>query len=234
MPIEFKEVYLFSQLNEQQLASLRQGSRQIALTDGQALFQLGDRAKSFYVVKSGKIKLSRLGVNGNEKVIEVVMPGKTFAEALMFSDQPAYPVAAHALGKSEVVAFESSRFLAMLSDSPQTCFRLMGEMSMRLHALLSDIDTLSLRSATERVASYLCQQQFINGKSRISFELDTPKGVLASLLSIKPETLSRIFHSLAEEKIIEVNGQRIDIIDPESLKNYVHASGICPYGSSSR
>ena len=47
--------------------------------------------------------------------------------------------------------------------------------------------------------------------------LDIPKGQLASLLGTSPETLSRIFQKMSEEGLIQVEGKRILLLDPEAL-----------------
>jgi len=48
--------------------------------------------------------------------------------------------------------------------------------------------------------------------------LDLRKSVIASRLSIKPETWSRITRRLAEDGVIAVDGQRITILDLAALQ----------------
>ena len=67
-----------------------------------------------------------------EKVIEIVVAGQTFAEALMFLERPAYPVGAQALQPVELISLDARDFLSMLSESVSTCFVLMADMSRRL------------------------------------------------------------------------------------------------------
>ena len=187
----------------------------------------GDDAKRFFLVLEGQIKLSRLAMNGNEKVIEVVISGHTFAEALMFADKPAYPVSAAAIGKSRLVAVDSHAFLDLLRESTDTCFRVMGDMSMRLRRMIKEIDDLTLQSATGRVAGFLCGKSMFKGQTRVAFDLATPKGVLASRLSVKPETFSRILHNFTDQGLVRVKGGHIEILDVEGLRKHAASSGIC-------
>ena len=92
------------------------------LDDGEALFEQGDPAKRFYLLLRGQIKLFRLSPAGNEKVVDIVVPGGTFAEALMFLEQPLCPVGAVALQASEVVSIDATDFVGMLRESIDTCF----------------------------------------------------------------------------------------------------------------
>ncbi|WP_275096011.1 Crp/Fnr family transcriptional regulator [Sedimenticola hydrogenitrophicus] len=227
MPTELSEAFLFSQLDEGQLERVRKMSSEIRLQDNEALFEVGDEARRFFLVQEGQIKLSRLSMNGNEKVIEVVTAGYTFAEALMFSDKPSYPVRATSIGKSRLIAVDSRGFLDLLRESTDTCFRVMGDMSMRLRRMIKEIDDLTLQSATGRVAGYLCGKSMLKGQTRVAFELATPKGVLASRLSVKPETFSRILHNFTDQGLVKVRGGHIEILDVEGLRKHAESSGVC-------
>jgi len=220
MPIDLRRSHLFSTLNPSQLATVLEGSRVLSLGDGQSLFETGDRATRFYFLESGLIKLSRLSPEGAEKIIDIIQSGSTFAEALMFLDYPTYPVSAAAIGPTRVVSFDNNRFLELLRGSVDTCFRIMGVMSQRLRGLIKEIDDLTLQSATTRLCGMLRLQMERSGGRRIA--LQAPKGVLASRLSIKPETFSRILSNLSAQGIISVQGAQIEILDPCSLTELAH------------
>ncbi|NGZ29276.1 MAG: cyclic nucleotide-binding domain-containing protein, partial [Magnetococcales bacterium] len=83
---------MFADLSSEQLDNLGKSSRDIRLTSGQALFHQGDAAAQFFVLRTGRIKLFRLSEEGHEKVIEIITPGLTFGEAVMFMEQKRYPV----------------------------------------------------------------------------------------------------------------------------------------------
>ena len=173
------------------------------------------------------MKLARLSRSGNEKVIEVVSPGYTFAEALMFGERPGYPVRSTAIGATELIAIDSKRFLELLRESVDTCFRVMADMSVRLRSMIKEIDDLTLQSAKGRIAGFLCGQTLYHGETREAFDLETPKCILASRLSVKPETFSRILHAFSEEGLVKVKGGRIEILNAEGLRAHAESSGVC-------
>jgi len=133
----------------------------------------------------------------------------------MFLHRPNYPVGAQALSASELISIDARDFAEMLKDSVETCFLLLGDMSQRLRGLLREIDELSLHSATCRVAAALLQ---LAAKGSDNFELPIAKQVLASRLSITPETLSRIIKNLTGRRIISVTGSRVSVLDRDALK----------------
>ena len=206
--------FLFADLSEPQLERIARHAVRVRLGEGEALFEQGDSADRFYLLCRGQIKLFRLSPAGNEKVIDIVTPGSTFAEALMFLDRPRYPVGAEALQASEVISIDAGDFADMLRGSVATCFVMMGSMSQRLRALLREIDELSLHSATSRVAAYLVQNA---SDQSDAFNLPVAKQTVASRLSVTPETFSRIIKNLSNDGVIQVVGSRVTICDRPAL-----------------
>jgi CRP-like cAMP-binding protein len=211
---------LFSSLSREQLLQLQPHLSDRGLGQGEHLFLEGQPAESFYLLLKGQIKLYRVSATGGEKVIEIVRPGQTFAEALMFLDRPAYPLTAQTLSAVELVVINSKGFQQLLADSTETCFRVMANISIRLRQLLNEIDALTLQNATLRVVNYLLHliPEGVRGETGIT--LPASKNVIASRLSIQPETLSRIFSVLSSNRLISVDGLTIQIHDIEALRAF--------------
>lgn len=212
---------MFSCLNEDQLQRIIRTAKIFTLQNKQRLFDRGQMAHFFYLVRSGQIKLFRQTSKGDEKIIEIIRPGQMFAEAVMFLINRAYPVYAQALETSQVLGFDINTYLDLLRDSPESCFGLMASMSKRLHRHIDEIDYLTQQNASFRVVYYLLQQTPDENVDP-AIHLTTPKTVIASRLSIKPETLSRILTKLTIQGLIEVHGNDITLSDLAGLKKYLH------------
>jgi CRP-like cAMP-binding protein len=214
-PEDLQKGPLLRPLSPGQLERIARHAVCLQLGEGEALFEQGDPAGRFYLVLKGQIKLYRLSPEGNEKVIEIVTPGSTFAEALMFLNRPHYPVGATAIGNVELISVDAADFVALLKETPLTCFVLLGDMSRRLRVLIGEIDKLSLHSATCRVASYLLGRAEAEGAV---VDLGVPKLVIASRLTVKPETFSRIIRDLSDHGVIRVQARQIEVLDLAALK----------------
>ena len=221
---ELKLSPFFGRLSSEQMDVVAHNAVKLTVPEGKVLFEQTDKADRFFLVLSGQIKLFRLSPDGNEKVIEIVTSGHTFAEALMFMERPQYPVCASALIDAELISIDSHSFASMLRDSIDTCFLLLGDMSQRLRGLIKEIDDLSLQSGTCRVAAYLLKTA---PQESEAFTLEIPKGVMASRLSVKPETFSRIIRRLQEDDILSVDRNQVTIHDLTALKA---AAEICETG----
>ncbi len=211
---------LFSGLEDKELAEIVQRAHLVDLQEGQSLFDQGEPVHHFYFVVDGLIKLYRQSPSGQEKIIELENPGQTFAEALMFNDQPVYPVSAIAMKPSRVISISTRHFREVLARFPELSFRIMGELSLRLHDLIKEIDHLSLMTGRNRVAAYFLDQAALKGDD---FHLDIPKHAIASMLSLQPESFSRLLKELAKRGAIDIQDSHIRILDQDELRR---AAGI--------
>mgnify|MGYP002621043983 CR=1 FL=1 len=218
LPFELRRHHIFAGLDESQLHKVIQSAQIIRLEEDQHLFNAGEDAKHFYLVRNGSIKLYLSSAEGSEKVLHLVKAGETFAEAIMFMDSPIYPVNASALINTEVISFSNKVFREILRDSVDTCFRLMADMSTWLKKQVNEIDALTMLNASLRFTHYLLQQIPPDQHQSISIELEAPKNVIASRLSIQPESLSRILRNLQNQGLIETTGSLIEIRDIDKLR----------------
>lgn len=216
-----RQTMLFGELNDDDFQQICDHARMVEVEDSGLLFEHGQEATEFFFLLSGQMKLTRLSVDGNEKVIDIIRPNQTFAEAAMFLGAGGYPVNAQAVGACRVLCFNAGQYLTCLRDSVDACLALIGRMSQRLHFQLNEIDRLTLHSATYRLVSYLLEQA-PRGERRSELKLGIPKHVIASRLSIKPETLSRILGRLNQSGLIEVHDSQIILSDTEALREHIH------------
>ena len=215
---EFQHVPLFEALDDSQLEQILAATQKIALPAKTTLFERGDPAGHFYMLHSGQIKLFCISSGGDEKVMEILYPKQTFAEAVMFMPQHIYPVSAEAITDSEVFRFDMKLFHALLEKSQESCFRLLSIMSRHLHMRMNEINNLTLHNATYRLVVYLLEQLPDQAEALSAIHLSTPKNIIASRLSIKPETFSRIMMRLNKQALIKVDGNDITLLDVDGLR----------------
>jgi CRP-like cAMP-binding protein len=213
---QIRQNYLFEQLTEAELKRVAEHGSLVELEAGETIFSQGEPCHEFYLVQRGMIKLYRISVDGTEKVMDLVGPKQSFAEAVMFSGN--YPVHADALEPSTVFAFDCKDFMAQLRNNVELCFRLMSSMSRRLHGMINEIDQLTLHSGAQRLAQYLLEQVPEGVVQSPCIRLLVPKLVIASRLGIQPETFSRIMARLRNEGMIETHHDTILLKDLGALR----------------
>lgn len=222
IPNTLKSLPMFHEGSPGQIAALVEATRERRLQKSEILFQRGDPAKGFYVVVSGQVKLAFSSSEGHEKVVDILGPKQTFGEAVMFLDR-AYPVFAQALTDALVLHISQKAVFDLLEHDVSFARNLLAGLSIRLHGLVQDVESLSLRSSTQRLIGYLLQQcgeDGAEGTGPLQCELPTSKQTIASRLNLTPETFSRILHELSTAGLISVQRRHIEIHDVRRLRRF--------------
>lgn len=220
---ELSRIPLFSNFTEWQLKPVQRSLRIIYLSEGDRLFDQGDVVRKFYFVRTGQIKQSRVSIEGNERVVDIVQAGQVFAENLLSMENPVYPFSAEALTNAELLTFDAQIFIEVLGKSVDGCFKLMSSMAMNIQHYMEQLDYLTMQNSGFRLVNYLLKQVPGNYQDNgpYTFHLVAPKAVIASCLSIQPETLSRHLATLRARELIEVRGKMITINDISQLREMV-------------
>lgn len=209
---------IFRDLSRDDLNRIAVGTTRVHAERGKVLFQRGDPCNGFHLVVYGQVKLAVGTAAGAEKVVEIVGPGRSFGEAVMFMDNP-YLVTATALADSLMLHVAKETIFAELERDPRLARRMLAGLSMRLHMLVKDVEAMTLHSATQRVIGYLARLQEDDANSQ-RVTLPAQKSLIASRLNLTPEYFSRILHDLSTQGLVRVDGRDIEILDAEGLRGY--------------
>jgi CRP-like cAMP-binding protein len=212
---------LFNDLSAAELERVAQGCQVQRLGRGDTIFRYGQPCEEFHVVVSGQIKLFAISPAGQEKVIELVGPGHSFAEALMFTSKP-YILNAQALTSTLLLTVSKQSMLDEIVRDPRFSLRMLAGISRRLHGLVHDIESGALHSGMQRVIGYLLGDHPSGDAVGDVHTVTLPvsKATIASRLSLTPEYFSKVLHDLEEEKLIEIDKREIRIIDFPRLSRY--------------
>ena len=210
---------LFSDLTPEEIKRIASGTRRIYATKGETLFSRGERCEGFHVVLYGQVKLFVTSPQGSEKVIEIMGPGISFGEAILFMDMP-YVVSAQALKDSLLLHVSKAVVFDEIERDPRFARRMLAGMSRKLHHLIRDVEAYSLRSGLERVIGYLLREEAEAGSNALSMTLPANKMIVASRLNLTPEYFSRILHDLEASGLIALDGRTVTVPDVEKLRTH--------------
>jgi CRP-like cAMP-binding protein len=191
----------------------RTGSR------GRVLCERGQILDGFHVLVSGRVKLSLLSADGAERVLDIVLPGRTFGEAAAFLDQPC-PLHAEALTDVRLVFVELRRVRAAIDLWPQFAHLMLAIVAQRCQRLTMDLERCCLHSAAQRVTAMVLQEARSDPKhpDRAALELPAAKNLIASSLSLSAETFSRELHGLARRGLVQVCRRTIQVPSLQRLR----------------
>ena len=189
---------------------------------GQRLIQEGTRPLGVYCIKSGKVKVFKLGQQGKEHITSILKEGDLVGYRAMLSDS-LYHVSVEAL--EEVVACHIPRedFLKSFQSDKVLNNTLITELSAEVISLTNVITDIAQKPVRERTAATLVLLNTVyssnNGDNNGDLsEINLTRESLANMVGTATETLIRIIHDFKEEELITTNGRKINIQDLKALQ----------------
>lgn len=212
---------IFQGLSWSQLLALTQIAQFQAFKKGELIFKQGRPATRFFVVKTGRVKVFKLSVNGREQILNIFDEGENFAEVAAI-DGLEFPASATALDPTTVVFFPRTTFLALLHQYPDIAIHILSSFARHTRHLVQVIEDLSFKDVPQRLASHLLNLKNNETVTPLTHQanivkLDLSKSQLAAALGTIPATLSRSFYRLSTDGIIAVKGMQIEILDHDRL-----------------
>lgn len=192
------------------------------LERGAILLHAGDACDAVHLVVTGHVKLYSVASHGAEKVFELVGPGHSIGETLVFNQQP-HSLSAQALSETLVLRVSAEVLTDQVRRDSGFALRLLAGASQRIQGLLKDVESYCLHSGARRVAGYLLEQGGPANSSSaeaITVSLPVSKATVAARLSLTPEYFSRVLRELEEEGLIEICRRDIRIKHPRRLAHY--------------
>jgi CRP-like cAMP-binding protein len=180
------------------------------------MFMQGDPARRFYLILEGWVKVFRETQDGHETVMHVFSPGETFAEAAIFEAE-GYPACASACVDTRVLGIPAESFKARLMENRALFEHFISSVNKKLLILTQQLEQFSARSATERLAGFLCDLCPSETESTV-MRLPLEKAVIAAMLGMQPETFSRSISKLRAHGV-EIDGDLIFVDDISALRD---------------
>ena len=172
---------------------------------GQRLFRQGDRARNFYIVTSGRVKLVRYTIEGRMVVLQTIRGGESLGENTIVTN--AYSCTAIAEVETRAIAYPQPLLTEAL-DYAELAEDFITKLISKIQSLEVGLELLQIRSAHLRLLQYL---QY-NAVSNI-VDLDRPLKEVAAELNLAPRTLSRALARLEYEGRITRQGDSIELQD---------------------
>lgn len=200
-------VPIFSNLTEEEMLEIANITTEAKFDKGSYVYMANDLGGKLYVLHSGRVKISRLNINGKEQVLRIVEPGEFMGELTLLSNTPLTDNA-EVLEKTLMCMIDGKKLKELMNKYPSIAFKVMEVLSKRLEQAESLIEKINLNTVEQRLA--LALLDLVNQKNEIT--LNMTKGDFASSIGMSQETLSRKLTSFQDEGIIELIGQRKIII----------------------
>ena len=217
-----KRTSLFGMLDADALRLLSERALERHFKKDDVVFVAGEEATGMYVIVDGAVRAFRVSPDGREQVIHVERAGATVAEVPLFDDGT-YPSNVAAEETTTVLFLDKRDVQRLFLQHPQIALVALKVMAGRLRRCAELVEALSLREVGQRLARFLLAEARRSGTRSdrgISLQLTQTNQQIAARIGSVREVVSRAFTRLQHDKLINVDGRNLLILDEEALESF--------------
>jgi CRP/FNR family transcriptional regulator, transcriptional activator FtrB len=178
------------------------------------LINQGEKADFLHIVTEGCVELFATS-NGRETIMQLIRPISTFFLAAVVKDA-VHLQSARTVEKSKILLVPAENIRNLMASDEAFARTIIVELASCYRSVVKAHKNQKLRTSVERLANYLIHLHADQGSNKTA-TLPYDKRMIASLLGMTPENLSRAFGTLAAYGV-EVNGATITYATPDDLE----------------
>jgi CRP/FNR family transcriptional regulator, nitrogen oxide reductase regulator len=218
-PERLAHVPLFAGLPTAALARIAGLAHAKSVEAGGLFFNQGDEAQAFFVLTSGRVKLTQLTAEGHQVVLRLIGPGDAFGGVGAFGE-PAYPVSAEAAEASTALAWMSTTMRQLLETEPRIALNAVRFIAARLHDLQRQYRQAMTERVERRVARAVLRLVHDAGRrvdDGVEITFPVSRQDIAEMTGTTLYTVSRLLSAWEAQGIVRGGRQRIVLTKPHAL-----------------
>jgi CRP/FNR family transcriptional regulator, polysaccharide utilization system transcription regulator len=185
---------------------------------GDILYNEGNRISGFYCINSGIIKVFKTGVDGKEQIIRFARKGEIIAYRSVLSNEPAC-TSAKVIEDCQVCFIPSELLIQFVKTNPSFAFEIVKLTCHELAEANSYITDIAQKTVRERVAEVLLSLVGDFGLDDQKYlRISLTREELANIVGTATESVIRLLSEFKSDRLIELNGRRIKILDQRGLE----------------
>lgn len=213
-----RKVAIFEQLSDDELDKARKLFEERSYKRNDIVFFEEDTGRFMYVVKEGRVKVSRLLPSGKEMILAFHEEGEYFGEMSLI-DGGTTPATVTAVVPTTIYVLSAKHFSVLL-EHPTINSAILTTLCTRCRDAWAQIEVLTFHNADARIRTALYQLSKKKGietaeGTKITMQLTHKE--LADITGISRETATRILSHLQSENLIRVETKKFILHDPDQL-----------------
>lgn len=216
---------IFKELTGDDLAQLDQNKSCRQYHKGELIFNEGAYPRGLFCVQSGKIKLSQIGADGKEQIVHLANDGDVMGYRAILGEDT-YSCSAMALEDSKVCFIPKTHFNKLVENNSKLTLQIVHLLSDELKEAERKITNTAQQPVKNRLAQALLSLKDNYGmeSDKLTINVSIKREELANLAGTTRETATRLLYELQEQKLIELVGKKIKILNEKHLLELAHSA----------
>jgi CRP-like cAMP-binding protein len=219
-----KKFDLFSRLDHEAVEKMAEKTTMDTVDAHQKIYLPGDAADTIFILKKGRVKISRINSDGKRITLALLEPGELFGE-LALTGEDERSTMAEAVENSLICSATTEDFTNFLSEHPELNFEINRVIGERRRKIESKIENLIFKDASERLA-YVLKDLFENHPSEGSTDnlsvISLSHDEIADLCGLTRPTATKLLNQFQDDGVIQLNRRKIKLEDPHRLRSKVN------------
>jgi CRP-like cAMP-binding protein len=220
------QVGLFADLSDSELVGLAALMRPRPYAKDEVVFLRGDTGTAFYVIASGRVKITLSSPDGKELILRRLTSGSSFGELALLDDEPRSADAV-ATEQSLLLVLQREAFRQFLAEHHEVATKLLGTVSMWLRRnadLIQDATFLDVPARLARVLLDLAGEPGATDLPPAGAVLPDrmKQGELAALVGATRESINKWLGSFERQGLIAYDKGQITLLRPSGLKQRIY------------
>jgi CRP/FNR family transcriptional regulator len=218
---DLKKVSIFNTLAADDLKEIANYLTPGTYSKKEFIFSEGDPSEWLYIVKKGKVKITKLSNEGKELIIEIIPPNEMFGGIAVVRGFP-YPANAVAMEDSEVLKMSRKNLLSIMDRFPNLMYCMAMNIGDRIKGTHETLKNIALEKVEARIASLLIKLSEKSGEKSaegLVINMKLTKQDIAEMVGTTVETSIRTMSKLTKAGLVAAKSGKIIIRDLEKLKS---------------
>jgi CRP/FNR family transcriptional regulator len=205
--------------NEADLNELNKSKQVMTYKKGQSIFIEGSNSHGLYCLHKGKIKIHKLGNSGREQIVRFAKSGDVVGYRAFINGEKYYATAT-AMEDSEVCFFPYSSIFDKVKNNPDFLREMLKLVSNDLKQSEDKITHLTQNYVNQRIAEAILwiKNTFGYQEDNKTINANLTRSELAGIAGTSTETTIRVLSEFQKDKLIELKGKSISILNENQLK----------------
>jgi CRP-like cAMP-binding protein len=211
---------LFSNLTEEERATIFENHNCTFYKKGDILYKEGDKPSGLLCLSKGKVKIYKEGIGGREQIVRMAKPVGFIGYRAIFAEEN-YIASAMAIDDCSVCILDKNTLFNLIKSNPSFSMIVIKSLATELGFSNNRTLTLTQKHIRGRLAESLLFLIDTYGfdDDGLTIKVFLPREDLANLSNMTTSNAIRTLSTFANEKVIELDGRKIKVLDLQSLKH---------------
>jgi CRP/FNR family transcriptional regulator len=217
--VKLRTLSLFKDLSDAEMKELEPYCSTSTFRKKETIFSEGEPPEWFYLVLSGKVKITKLSHEGKEVILEVISPTDIFGGVAVIKGFP-YPANAIAMEDAEVLKISRKNLLRLVDRFPNLMYCMAMQMGERMKSSYDSLKNIALERVEARIAALLLKlagKVGVESKHGTVIDMRLTKQDVADMVGTTVETSIRTFSKFKKQDLVTEADGKIVIKDKDGL-----------------